>query len=51
MATTTGAESSLAASVDLSDADLVEMYRYVALARALDERMWIPSIAPVGFRS
>src|SRR3990170_4469042 len=32
---------SLAASVGLTDADLVEMYRYVALARALDERMWI----------
>ena len=31
----------LAASVGLTDADLVEMYRYVALARALDERMWI----------
>jgi 2-oxoisovalerate dehydrogenase E1 component alpha subunit len=27
--------------VGLTDADLVEMYRYVALARALDERMWI----------
>ena len=32
---------SLAASVGLNDADLVEMYRYVALARSLDERMWI----------
>jgi 2-oxoisovalerate dehydrogenase E1 component alpha subunit len=31
----------LAASVGLMDADLVEMYRTVALARALDERMWI----------
>jgi len=31
----------LAASVGLVDADLVEMYRTVALARALDERMWI----------
>ncbi len=36
-----GAAGSLAASVGLTDADLVEMYRYVALARALDERMWI----------
>ena len=35
------AAGSLAASVGLTDADLVEMYRYVALARALDERMWI----------
>ena len=37
----TAAPGSLAASVGLTDADLVEMYRYVALARALDERMWI----------
>ncbi len=35
------AAGSLAASVGLTDADLVEMYRYVALARSLDERMWI----------
>ena len=34
-------ETGLAASVGLEDGDLVEMYRYVALARALDERMWI----------
>jgi 2-oxoisovalerate dehydrogenase E1 component alpha subunit len=33
--------SDLAASVDLADADLVAMYRTVALARAVDERMWI----------
>ena len=33
--------SALAASVGLTDADLVEMYRLVALARAVDERMWI----------
>jgi 2-oxoisovalerate dehydrogenase E1 component alpha subunit len=39
--TRSDAASSLAASVGLTDADLVEMYRYVALARALDERMWI----------
>jgi len=32
---------SLAASVGLLDADLVAMYRTVALARAVDERMWI----------
>src|SRR4051812_13083771 len=31
----------LAASVGLTDADLVAMYRTVALARAVDERMWI----------
>ena len=30
-----------APSVGLSDADLIEMYRLVALARAVDERMWI----------
>jgi 2-oxoisovalerate dehydrogenase E1 component alpha subunit len=40
MAVTPG-PSALAASVGLSDADLVEMYRLVALARAVDERMWI----------
>jgi 2-oxoisovalerate dehydrogenase E1 component alpha subunit len=33
--------SELAASVGLADADLVAMYRTVALARAVDERMWI----------
>ena len=31
----------LAASAGLADADLVAMYRTMALARALDERMWI----------
>ena len=35
------ATSPLAASVGLTDADLVAMYRLVALARAVDERMWI----------
>ena len=35
------ATSPLAASVGLTDADLVAMYRTVALARAVDERMWI----------
>lgn len=35
------ATSELAASVGLTDADLVAMYRTVALARAIDERMWI----------
>ena len=40
-AATDGAVSELAASVGLSDADLVAMYRTVALARAVDERMWI----------
>jgi len=33
--------SALAASVGLTDQDLIEMYRLVALARAVDERMWI----------
>jgi len=41
MAVAKGSDSHLGASVGLSDADLVEMYRYVALARAVDERMWI----------
>jgi 2-oxoisovalerate dehydrogenase E1 component alpha subunit len=36
-----GAAGALAASVGLSDADLVAMYRTVAVARAVDERMWI----------
>ncbi len=31
----------LGAAVGLSDADLIAMYRLVALARAIDERMWI----------
>jgi 2-oxoisovalerate dehydrogenase E1 component subunit alpha len=35
------AASPLAASVGLTDADLIAMYRTVALARAIDERMWI----------
>ena len=33
--------SELAASVGLTDADLVGMYRVIATARAVDERMWI----------
>jgi len=33
--------SDLAASVGLTDGDLIAMYRVVALARAVDERMWI----------
>jgi len=41
MAVTKASDAGLAASVGLADADLVEMYRYVALSRALDERMWI----------
>lgn len=40
MAASNGA-SELAASVGLTDADLVAMYRTVALARAIDERMWV----------
>ena len=35
------AKVGLAASVGLTDADLVAMYRKIALARAVDERMWI----------
>ncbi len=31
----------LGADLGLSNADLIEMYRLVALARAVDERMWI----------
>ena len=41
MTTTSKAQSKLAASVGLTDADLIAMYRTVALARAVDERMWI----------
>jgi 2-oxoisovalerate dehydrogenase E1 component alpha subunit len=41
MAVTKDSDSHLGAAIGLSDADLVEMYRYVALARAVDERMWI----------
>ncbi len=41
MAVTKGSDTGLAASVGLTDADLVAMYRLVALSRALDERMWI----------
>lgn len=39
--TASNGASDLAASVGLTDADLVDMYRTVALARAIDERMWI----------
>jgi len=41
MAVTGEAPSDLAASVGLTDADLIAMYRTIALARAIDERMWI----------
>jgi 2-oxoisovalerate dehydrogenase E1 component alpha subunit len=41
MAVTRGSDSHLGAAVGLTDADLIEMYRLVALARAVDERMWI----------
>ena len=41
MAMTDDTVTHLGASVGLSDADLVEMYRLVALARAIDERMWV----------
>ena len=38
---TKATDSSLATSVGLTDDDLVAMYRLVALARSLDERMWV----------
>jgi 2-oxoisovalerate dehydrogenase E1 component alpha subunit len=41
MAVTKATDTSLAASVGLTDDDLIAMYRLVALARAIDERMWI----------
>jgi 2-oxoisovalerate dehydrogenase E1 component alpha subunit len=41
MTATRGSDSKLGAAVGLTDADLLEMYHYVALARAVDERMWI----------
>jgi 2-oxoisovalerate dehydrogenase E1 component alpha subunit len=41
MAVTKATDSSLATSVGLTDEDLIAMYRLVALARALDERMWV----------
>ncbi len=41
MAVTKPRQSHIGESVGLSDADLIEMYRLVALARAIDERMWI----------
>src|SRR5262245_61325889 len=40
-AASTSSQSKLAASVGLTDEDLVGMYRVIALARAVDERMWI----------
>lgn len=41
MADTERSGATLGASVGLSDDDLIAMYRMIALARALDERMWI----------
>src|SRR6476659_1824376 len=41
MTVTSGNDSHLGASLGLTDADLIEMYRLVALARAVDERMWV----------
>jgi 2-oxoisovalerate dehydrogenase E1 component alpha subunit len=41
MAVTKATDTGLAASVGLTDEDLIAMYRLVALARAIDERMWI----------
>ena len=37
----TSSRATLGSSVGLSDAELLEIYRLIALARALDERMWI----------
>jgi 2-oxoisovalerate dehydrogenase E1 component alpha subunit len=39
--TSSKASSALGADLGLSNDDLLEMYRLVALARAVDERMWI----------
>ena len=41
MAVTRRNDLQLGASLGLSEADLIEMYRFVALSRAIDERMWI----------
>jgi 2-oxoisovalerate dehydrogenase E1 component alpha subunit len=41
MATKPGAASHLAKSVGLTDDDLIGMYRVIATARAVDERMWV----------
>jgi 2-oxoisovalerate dehydrogenase E1 component alpha subunit len=41
MASTSDRVQHVGAAVGLSDDDLVDMYRLVALARAVDERMWI----------
>ncbi|HEY7701985.1 MAG TPA: hypothetical protein VIB02_06685, partial [Candidatus Limnocylindrales bacterium] len=41
MAVTKATDTGLAASVGLTDDDLIAMYRLVALARSLDERMWV----------
>jgi 2-oxoisovalerate dehydrogenase E1 component alpha subunit len=41
MATTRAKSSDLAASVGLTDDDLLAMYRVIATARAVDERMWV----------
>ena len=41
MAVTKATDTGLAASVGLTDDDLIAMYRLVFLARSLDERMWV----------
>jgi len=41
MAVTPGKVTHLGESLGLTDDQLIEMYRLVALARALDERMWV----------
>lgn len=35
-------------ALSLSDQDVLEMYYYVALARALDDRMWVLQRAEIG---
>src|SRR4029079_3120192 len=41
MAVTKATEKGLAASVGLTDDDLIAMYRLVFLARSLDKGMWV----------
>ena len=41
MAVTRAGRSKLGADLGLTETDLIEMYRLIALARAVDERMWV----------
>jgi 2-oxoisovalerate dehydrogenase E1 component alpha subunit len=41
MAVTGHSDSTLGGTLGLTEVDMIEMYRLVALARAVDERMWI----------